>query len=211
MWLHRFVAGQLRRPTGRFGRAVMTRLLNHGNAELIEATLARLHVHGTDRLLDVGFGGGGALMRAAARTRGHLYGVDFSPDVIAQGQRRLKNLVAQGRLTLLVADVTDLPLRDALVDKVVTTNTVYFWPDMVAGFRSIRRVMAAGGEISVGFSGKAKMEEFGAVTDHGFEKPDAEEVLAAVERAGLLDARAHVLGGRRTQGDFVVTAKKGDA
>jgi ubiquinone/menaquinone biosynthesis C-methylase UbiE len=134
--------------------------------------------------------------------------VDFSPDVVAEGQRQLKKLVAQGRLTLLVADVTDLPLRDALVHKVVTTNTVYFWPDLVAGFRSIRRVMAPEGEISVGFSGKAKMEEFGGITEHGFEKPDAEEVCAAMARAGLLDARAHALAGRRTQGDFVVVARK---
>ena len=36
---HRFLAAQLRQPSGRFGRWVMTRGLNDGNAELIAATL----------------------------------------------------------------------------------------------------------------------------------------------------------------------------
>ena len=45
---HRFLAAQLRRPTGRFGRWILTRALNDGNAELIAATL--------EALLAVGFG-----------------------------------------------------------------------------------------------------------------------------------------------------------
>ena len=39
---HRFVAAQLRQPSGRFGRWVMTRVLNNRNAELITATVDAL-------------------------------------------------------------------------------------------------------------------------------------------------------------------------
>ena len=58
---HEFLAKQLRRPSGRFGRYVMTRGLNDGNAQLIDATLDALAINAGESLLDVGFGGGYAL------------------------------------------------------------------------------------------------------------------------------------------------------
>ena len=52
------LARQLSEPRGWFGRAVVTRVLNRGNRELIQATLDRLELTAGSRLLDVGFGGG---------------------------------------------------------------------------------------------------------------------------------------------------------
>jgi hypothetical protein len=52
------LARQLSRPRGWFGRAVMTRVLNRGNRELMEATLDGVRLGPESRLLDVGFGGG---------------------------------------------------------------------------------------------------------------------------------------------------------
>ena len=60
MPLAKLLAAQLRRPSGRFGRWVMTRALNRGNADLIEECLAALELCEDDTVLDVGFGGGGA-------------------------------------------------------------------------------------------------------------------------------------------------------
>ena len=111
MGLHRFIGSQLRRPRGAFGRVVMTSLLNRGNRELIHATLAALDLQPGDRFLDVGFGGGRALQVAARSVcDGRLYGADFSPDVVAAGQRRLRALIAAGRLVLMIASGGDLPL-----------------------------------------------------------------------------------------------------
>src|SRR6188768_461283 len=117
---HRFLAAQLRRPTGRFGRWVTTRALDHGNAALVRATVDALALGPDDTFLDVGFGGGLALRLAAQRTRAALFGADFSPDVVVAGQRRLRALIASGRLNLLCADVAALPLRDRLVNAICT-------------------------------------------------------------------------------------------
>ena len=77
------VARQLSQPSGWFGRKVMTRLLNRGNRQLIEATLAQLELEAGTRLLDVGFGGGLALELAHRRGVRRLSGVDPSEAAVA--------------------------------------------------------------------------------------------------------------------------------
>src|SRR5262245_7414489 len=82
---HRFIAAQLRQPSGRFGRWVMTRVLNNRNSELITSTVDALELRRDQSFLDLGFGGGLALSLAAARTDAPLWGVDFSADVVLAG------------------------------------------------------------------------------------------------------------------------------
>jgi arsenite methyltransferase len=69
---HRFIAAQLRQPTGPFGRWVMTRMLNRGNAELITASVDALALQREDVFMDLGFGGGLGLQLAMARTAAPL-------------------------------------------------------------------------------------------------------------------------------------------
>jgi ubiquinone/menaquinone biosynthesis C-methylase UbiE len=204
----RFLASQLRRPSGRFGRWILARGLNDGNAAQIDATLDALAVQDPDHVLDVGFGGGHGLRVASRRTRGRLYGVDFSPDMVARGHRALSDLCAEGRLNLVTADVTDLPLRDSLVDAIITTNTIYFWPDLDAALRELSRVLAPGGRIAFGYSGRTKMEGFGNITRHGFttfEPPDLERPL---DDAGFISVETIPLSGELTTGDYVTVARR---
>jgi len=203
---HRFLAAQLRKPTGRFGRWVMTRGLNDGNAELIGSTLDALALQPTDRFLDVGFGGGLSLRRAAELTNNALWGVDFSPDMVAAGQRSLAELIARGRLNVITADVAALPLRDGSIDAVCTTNTIYFWPDLEAALRELRRVVAPGGRAAFGFTGRAKMERFDDITQHGFRKFEPDELESALVAAGWSAVRTEALQGKVTRGDYVTVA-----
>lgn len=200
---HGFVAAQLRKPTGAFGRQLMTRLLNRGNEELIVQTLDVLALRRDDVFMDVGFGGGLALELAMTRTSGPLWGVDYSGDMVHAGMRRFGSAVRSGRLNLVCADVTALPLRDALVSAVCSTNTVYFWPDPPAAFLSLHRVLRPGGRVTLGYSGARKMREFGQVTGHGFTlyEPDAVEQLA--RDAGFAQVHTHALEGGSTRGDYV--------
>lgn len=207
---HRFLAAQLRKPSGRFGRWVMTRGLNDGNAELIGSTLDALAVQPSDRFLDVGFGGGASLRRAARLTQNALWGVDFSPDMVAEGQRSLAELIACGRLNLITADVAGLPLRDACIDAVCTTNTIYFWPDLDAALSELRRVVAPGGRAAFGYSGRAKMKRFDDITQHGFRMYEPDELERALLAAGWSAARTQALHGKVTVGDYVTIASKAD-
>ena len=203
---HRFVAAQLRQPSGPFGRLVMTRMLNRGNAELINAAVDALALARSDSFMDLGFGGGLGLQLAAARTDGPLWGVDFSPDVVVAASATLRKHIAAGRLNVICADVADLPLRDGLVQAICTTNTIYFWPDPLAALRSLRRVTSRGGRLALGFSGARKMRDFGKVTIHGFTLYEPERVESLVREAGFSDVQIREQNGKFSSGDYVCLA-----
>jgi arsenite methyltransferase len=200
---HRFLAAQLRQPSGRFGRWVMTRVLNNRNAELITSTVDALELRRDQSFMDLGFGGGLALKLAAARTDAALWGVDFSADVVLAGVDAFADMIAAGRLNLIRADVADLPLRDGLVGAIASANTIYFWPDALRALSSMRRVLSAGGRIAIGYSGAAKMREFDAVTRHGFRTYDPAEVEALLRDAGFTRVETIALQGKTSRGDFV--------
>jgi SAM-dependent methyltransferase len=203
---HRFIAAQLRQPTGVFGRLVMTRMLNSGNAELITATIDALALERTDSFLDLGFGGGYGLTLAEARTDGPLWGVDFSGDVIQAGMSVFRKSIAAGRLNLICADVADLPLRDGLVRTICSTNTIYFWPDPLQGLRSLGRILHHNGRLALGFSGAKKMREYGQLAAHGFTLYEPERVEALLHETGFSRVQTLEQNGRFSCGDYVCLA-----
>ena len=187
----------------------MTRLLNRGNAPITKQTLGSLELKPTDRFLDVGLGGGGALSLAAKQVSGgHAYGVDISDDMVATAQRRFERLVRAGRVSIMHGDVADLPFRDGLMDKVATINTIYFWPDPTSAMASLKRVITPGGLLAIGFTGAEKMGRYGKVTQHGFRWYLPDEVTALAQSAGFTEVSAVTLEGRITRGDFVVLARR---
>jgi SAM-dependent methyltransferase len=200
------VARQLARPRGWFGRTVMTRLLNRGNRDLVEATLDGLRLGPEARLLDVGFGGGVLLDLARRRGARHLAGVDPSVDAVAF----LRGRSAHWRgvdVRLEIGAVESLPFADGAFDLVATTNTVYFWPDLGRAFGELRRVVAPGGWLTVGYTGSAKLRAFGEITRHGFHFHEDGAVRSAAERAGFRAIEVAELHGRVTEGDRVLRGR----
>jgi arsenite methyltransferase len=203
---HRFVAAQLRQPTGPFGRWVMTRVLNRGNAELIEGAIDALAIRRDESFLDLGFGGGLGLRLAATRTDAPLWGVDFSADVVLAATQTFRTLISAGRLNVICADVADLPLRDGLIRTICTTNTIYFWPDPVGALRSMRRLLSPGGRLALGYNGATKMQGYGRLTEHGFTLYEPDRVEALLHEAGFERVETLPQAGRTSRGDFVTLA-----
>lgn len=209
MPLFRYIAGQLGHPTGWFGRTVMARMLNRGNAELIDATLGQLGIEPGDRFLDVGFGGGLALERAADRVgSGTLTGIDPSADMVERASTRFRALVDAGQLELRCAGVEDLAGSADTYDKILTTNTVYFWPRLEPAFEALHGVLAEGGTMCVGFSGLEKMREFHRISRHGFNLHDEHVVKDVATAAGFVDVELLPQHGRFITGDFVLRARQ---
>jgi hypothetical protein len=67
---------------------------------------------------------------------------------------------------------------------VCTVNTIYFWRSLDAGFAEIRRVLAPGGCVVVGFLPKEWMDRLGHSMDI-FTSRTADDVIAALTASGF--------------------------
>jgi arsenite methyltransferase len=115
-------------------------------------------------------------------TEFRIHGVDISRVMIGRARRRHRRAVADGRLVLHEASMTDLPIAGASVDAAMTVNTIYFVPDSV--FAELTRALSPTGRLVVGLGDPDAMARE-PVTVHGFRIRPLAEVQAALTRAGL--------------------------
>ena len=195
-----FLAAQLRKPSGLFGRLVVGRVLNRGNAPMNELTRRLLDLVADDCVLEIGFGGGDLIDRMApAITRGRIVGVDFSPEMTALCAKRFATLVRAGRVELRCGPVETLPYGDGTFTKACTVNTIYFWPDPVGALREIRRTLRDGARLVVAFNPPATAGKL-PYTKYGFRLYEPEQVQALLRDAGFRDVQ--MVAGTSRLGDF---------
>jgi ubiquinone/menaquinone biosynthesis C-methylase UbiE len=139
------MAAQLARPTGDIGVAVGDYMTNL-NSRQIATAYALLSPPANGRLLEVGFGNGKLIASLLAMAPGLTYlGVDVSATMVHEASRANRALADAGRVNLYLAAVDRLPFSNAAFDRVVAVNSIYFWPDPLAGLREIRRVLRSDG------------------------------------------------------------------
>jgi len=181
----RFMASQLRKPTGWFGSLVVSRMMNRGNRQIIEGTLALLELRPQDHVLEIGFGGGSALLEVSRRLRsGVVSGIDISPDLVRRAESRFRREIAEGRVRVQLGDISHLPFPAAAFDRAFTINTIYFWPDALQGLSEIRRVLKDGGLAAVSLRSKEKMQRY-AVTKYDFQLFSKDEVADLMRQVGF--------------------------
>jgi len=187
------LARQLRKPSGFLGRHVISRLLDRANNVRQEMTLEQLAPEPGDRVLEVGFGGGGLLDRVQRRVpEGFVAGVEISPAMLEHARRRFAHRIQSGRFELALGRTEDLPYPAARFDKVYTVNTIYFWSDPALALAELRRVLRPGGLLLITFAPRSVMRHHW-VAGRGYRLHEAEEVQALLERARFTEVRL-VLG-----------------
>jgi len=150
--LDTFLRSQFGRPSGLIGSLVVAPLLNAGNAGLVQAAMEALAPNPADAVLDIGFGGGASLVAMAEKVpRGHVTGIDYSPDMVAGAERLILKKRLSARVGVQFGDVAELPFRAGTFHRVLTVNSLYYWPDLQGALREIRRVLKRGGRVAVGF------------------------------------------------------------
>jgi len=182
----RFIAKQLSRPTGVIG-IIIRHLMNRHNARMNAFAVGQLQLAPSDRVLEIGFGGGSTLA-ALLNTAAFVAGVDRSRDVISWAKRHFAKAIESGRAEFRQGNVESLPFNEAAFDKVCTVNTVYFWTSLDAGFAEIYRVLKSGGRAIVGFLPKEKMDRMGMPSDI-FTTRAPGDVAVAMRRAGFHNIR----------------------
>jgi ubiquinone/menaquinone biosynthesis C-methylase UbiE len=96
------------------------------------------------RLLDIACGTGVASARAAA-AGAHVTGADFSPEMIAQAQKRHPGIAFQ------TADAEQLPFADASFDAVIANFGIHHVERPERAIAQARRVLAPGGTFAFTF------------------------------------------------------------
>jgi len=108
-----------------------------------------------DCLLEVGFGHGRTMERAAeALTTGFVAGIDLSREMVVMAEHRCRRLIREGKVAVAVGDSVHLPFPDLRFDKALSAHTIYFWPNPLVHLREIRRVLRYGGRFVLGFRSK---------------------------------------------------------
>lgn len=115
-------------------------------APMLEAMLAAAAPRAGESVLDVGCGSGTSTLAVAelVAPTGRVVGVDVSPPLLAELDRRVHRVVPRPPVQTLLADaqVVDLP---GPFDLLVSRMGVMFFDDQVAAWTNLRRAMEPGG------------------------------------------------------------------
>ena len=178
----RIIAKQLSRPTGLLGRLVAG-LMNRHNASMNMFVVHQLDLRPTDRVIEIGFGGGITLNRLIEGAA-FVCGIDRSGDMVRRAARKFAAAVQSGRAQFREGNVDALPFEPESFGKACTVNTIYFWKSLETGFSEIHRVLRPGGRLVVGFLPKDRMDRLGVPRDI-FTPREPRDVIAALKAAGF--------------------------
>jgi ubiquinone/menaquinone biosynthesis C-methylase UbiE len=145
MGIMQAVFKQFRQPTGWLA-GLASLGMNRGHEKVWRWGIEHIAIQPDAIILDVGCGGGGAVrILAQAASRGKVYGVDYSEDVLPTARRINKALVKQDHVEIKQGSVSDLPFPDDTFDLATAFETTMFWPSPVDDLREVRRVLKPGG------------------------------------------------------------------
>lgn len=140
---------QFKKPEGEVGKTIV-QSMNESHYNLTTWGLSNVNIAPDDTVLDVGCGGGRTVSRLSGKiTDAKVYGIDYSEDCVKWAGEYNKEAAEKGKVEILKASVDDLPFSDGKFDIVFAVETTYFWPDLIKGFREIKRVLKDSGRLVI--------------------------------------------------------------
>ena len=109
--------------------------------------LNALALHRRAQVCELGFGLGEHLAPLLqAVPEGQVIGVDPAPEMVQRASRRYVGAVRSGRLQLLQAGSTGVPLADNSMDAVLAVDAAR-WSDLSTGMREVARILRPSGRL----------------------------------------------------------------
>ncbi|MGA8012047.1 MAG: methyltransferase domain-containing protein [Candidatus Acidiferrales bacterium] len=140
---------QCQKPSGLLGRFTLWRM-NKSHSKLTDWGLAHISVQPQFTILDIGCGGGRTVSKLAALAmQGKVYGVDHSEDSIRVSQKINAAFIAEGRVELQQAPVSQLPFTDNTFHLITAVETHFWWPNLADDLCEVFRVTRPGGQLAI--------------------------------------------------------------
>ena len=191
--------GNPAKPHGSAGFEMLTRM-NDSHYAVTGWALEHFSFTGSERVLDIGCGGGATLHRIAEKiTTGHLTGADYSPVSVELSTRNNQEYVNSGKMNITEASVESLPFNDNSFDRIITVESFYFWPDHQENLREVYRVLDKDGVflIVADVYGDAELSEesMEGIRKYSLYNPTRAEFRKLLENAGFINVKIHTREG----------------
>jgi ubiquinone/menaquinone biosynthesis C-methylase UbiE len=126
-----------------WARAGRGESMERGHRPVGEQAIARMHVPADAHVLDLGCGSGWATrLLAESATQGRVVGIDISDEMIEVAREASKKFE---NVEFRVGSAERLPFDDATFTHGFSMESLYYYSDVGAALREVRRVLALGG------------------------------------------------------------------
>ena len=184
---------QCMRPHGEEGFETIKNM-NENHREISEFAFSLVNVGNSDKILDIGCGGGVNIEKFLKLTSGNVDGLDYSEVSVRASVEQNQKAVDEKRCRIIQADVSDMPIDDEEYDLASAFETIYFWPDIEKSFKEVSRILKPNGQfmIAQGTDGNHPDDEKWLATVEGMHLYTADELEEYLLNAGFSSVESKV-------------------
>lgn len=182
-----FFSNQSKKPTGLFGRFIMSTIFELGNRDLNSFLYELLSVQSDDQILEIGFGTGKLINRMVQEINGGcIVGVDFSDTMVSIAKKKNRKYVEKGKAKLLGGNFDEMTFGNEQFTKVCSVNTLYFWPNPDHTVRKIIKILKPKGKLVLAFEDIEQLQQRNLSSDvfHLYSKDAVYDLLKSAGFTG---------------------------
>jgi len=133
------------KPSGLFG-TIIGKLMNIFHGNIHKWGLQSCSINENYICLDIGCGGGNGVKAIAEKaTKGKIYGLDHSLEMVNLSRKLNSSFITNGLVEINQGSVSALPYSDSQFDLVTAFETIQFWPNLEKDLEEVRRALKSTG------------------------------------------------------------------